>query len=296
VKTQDSARTVAVNRVTRDGMLHSVLRLLVCLAVSATSGYAVTLAINLDHYAGGVDVNDLGSGGYYWTTVTLGSDVQKPTPGAWHSLKDATGAATGFEIRSNNYIRLSSAGNPVSTAFTLDGVRLPANVASYGYGGIDSDNPLNQWLLRVPVTSGLGDWSFQLFAGDNRNGGLSPIAANVGGTFAQTYPPTTSTFTGGVTTTFTGPATDPLPHQGMNWFRSGRLDNIDATIQNFGGIDYYVATLQFADTGRLVAGTVDYGSLHAFVLTALPVPEPGALTLLGLAAPGLLARRRPARA
>lgn len=268
------------------------LRIVMALMAVGLCARAAQLAVNFDHYVAGTDVNDQPAGGLYWSTVTLTPTEMSTPPSAWRVLEDSTGAVSPVEVRSVHYIRLASSGTTVSAPFVLDGVRLPAGVASYGYGGIDNNanEALNQWEFRVPVASGLGNWAFQLFAGDNRNGGLSPVAANIGGTFSFTSG--VGAFTGGVTTVFDGPATDPNG-AGMNWFRSGRLSGILPGIQNLGGVDYYVGVLQFADLGRLTA-TVDYGSLHALVLTANPIPEPVAFALLLLAA-GALGIRRPER-
>ena len=86
---------------------------------------------------------------------------------------------------------------------------------------------------------------------------------------------------------------------GVAWFRSGTLSNVTPTTENVGGVDYYVATLQFADTGRNVPATVDYTTLRGFVLTAGSsqelggeIPEPATLALVGLGGLAILRRRR----
>ncbi len=265
----------------------------VCLALAlltACSVQAATMvAINFGSTRGSTDVDDTGSGGYFWTVDGFQSngDTVTVTP-----LKSITGAATDFEIQMSDTIRLDSGIVGGIPTFELDGVRLPGGVTVHGYGGIDGSYGNALWAvdIRVPVASGLDGWSLQLFAGEKRNGGLSPMAANVGGTFVWDIVSGTGAFTGGFTTTFDGPATDP-DGLGVDWFRSGRLDNLLPVVQNIGGIDYYVATLQFADTGRLVAGTVDYTTLRGLVLTAVHIPEPTSIALLGLAA--LVALRRP---
>ncbi|OPZ25014.1 MAG: hypothetical protein BWZ02_02642 [Lentisphaerae bacterium ADurb.BinA184] len=261
-----------------------------CLLLAATGLRAAQIAINFDHYVAGADVNDLANGGYYWDTITL-TTTEMGSGSSIRPLTDVSGAASPFDMQSVHSIRLASIGEGVSTPFVLDGVRLPRGVSSYGYGGIDESvgTALNQWKFRVPVSSGLNSWSFTLFAGDTRNGGLSPIAANIGGVFS--WAATVGTFTGGLTTHFDGPSANPN-NQLVNWFRSGRLTGITPAIENIGGVDYYVATLQFADMGRLISTQVDYGSLHALVFDAVHIPEPAAATLLGLAALAFAAGRR----
>jgi len=270
--------------------------LLAVLFVCSTSGQAVTIAVNLGNAVGTGAYDDRAAGGYYWTTdgLTGNNDLTTVT-----SLKDVTGAATDFVVQLSDGIRLTSTVISASP-FTLDGVRLPSQVVLRGYGGIERSWYDALWAMdiRVPVASGLNDWSFQLFGGDGRNGALSPMAANIGGTFTYDAGTTVGTFTGGVTTTFDGPATDPNGLGVPGWYRSGQLSNITPSVQNIGGVDYYVVTLQFADMGRHEPGTEDYSNLSAFVLTAVASGQPGEIpepSVLALTAGGFgmaFARRR----
>jgi hypothetical protein len=249
----------------------------------AACGELVTIAVNFNINLT-TAVDDTAGGGFYWSA--FGDAGASPT--VFRPLASALdGSATAFEMSATDNARISSTQNSSSKLITLDGVRLPAAVTNRGLGGRDGNvgDALTAWRVRVPTASiALAEWNLQMFIGDNRGGGLSPGAANVGGTFS--FSAGTGSFSGGTTAFFGDPAGNPT-NSGVDFVRTATM-TVTPVQLTIDGVDYYVLDLQLGDLGRADSGTADYTSMVGMVITVVPEPSTALLVLGTLAV--LLAR------
>ncbi len=277
--TENGRRRDSMNN--RTTIFFGILTFLLLPLAAQASVIAVNFEINRT-----TAVDDTAGGGYYWSP--FGDAGASPT--VFRPLFSALdGSATAFEMSATDNARISSTLNGSSSLITLDGVRLPTGVTNRGLGGMDGSvgDALTAWRIRVPTASiAFNAWELQMWVGDSRGGGLSPSAANVGGTFS--FSSGTGSFSGGTTAFFGDPAGDPT-NAGVDFVRTATM-SVFPTIQTIDGTEYYVLDLQLGDLGRANSGTADYTSMVGMVLTI--IPEPASFVLLGLAGLAALRRRR----